>query len=110
LLINAGGGTFTAVTDLPSSAAALHIRPVPDGILHVASIGNKYNNNQLLVNTGDSIFTQNTMDLSKNGALLTQSSEAIADMDNDGMLDIFIVNIDQKNKPIINACHSTLTM
>jgi hypothetical protein len=113
LLINAGDGTFDKknVVDLPGGAWATTSIALGDinndGILDII-IGNLGQKNQLLINAGDGrTFDENTTVVDLPGGTLYTRSVAVADINNDGMLDIIIGNSGQKNQLLINAGDGT---
>jgi hypothetical protein len=107
LIVNAGDGTFLEDTvDLPGGA--LNTRSVAiadmnnDGLLDIVVGNYDSQKNKLIINAGDGNFLEDAVDLP--GGVQNTYSVAIADMNNDGLLDIVVGNYDsQKNKLIINA-------
>jgi hypothetical protein len=106
-LIPLNNGVFNEGT-LPNSALQTEFVAIADvnndGMLDII-LGNSGNdsivqNNQLLINAGDGNFN-NAVDL-PGGALYT-SSVAIGNINNDGMLDIIIVNFYGINQLLMNA-------
>jgi hypothetical protein len=112
LLLNTGDATgdgtttpFQTPINLPGGNMMLTIAIVAadvnnDGFIDLI-IGNYYEANQLLLNTGEDAVFGSAIDFPCSSETQT-SSLAVADMDNDGHLDIVFGNLNQKNQLLMN--------
>jgi hypothetical protein len=109
LLINNGDGNFENIIYLPGGASrtlSIAIADVDnDGVLDII-IGNWNGSNQLLINDGDGSFDDIAVIDLPGGELFTNSI-VVADINNDGMVDVVVgnggVKFGQNNQLLINA-------
>jgi hypothetical protein len=115
LLINSGDGTFSdsAAVSLPGgsqSTFSIALGDVNgDGLLD-AVVGNADGQpNQLLINSGDGTFSDNTVLVTLPGGNQYTLLIALADVNGDGLLDAVVGNAGQPNQLIINSSDGTFS-
>jgi hypothetical protein len=108
LLLNAGDGTFSDAVDLPGGVSDTYYVAVGDinndNMLDIVIGNSGYSygqQNQLLLNVGDDMFNEDVVVYLPGDSLRTYSI-ALADMNNDSLLDIVIGNYNDKNQILLN--------
>jgi hypothetical protein len=108
LLINSGDGKFHSVVDLPDGTSitqSIVLADLNDDGMTDIVVGNEKQNNMLLINTSnhsDNLFDADRVTSLPGGKTNTRSI-ALADLDDDGDIDIVIGNYGEYNQLLINT-------